>query len=101
MITTVILEDDINVGNELKQMIESNHPDIKVAAVCCTLTEAEEAIQRFQPHLVFMDIELGKTQTSFDLLKKISPITFEVIFITSYNRYAIQAIKLSAIDFLL
>ena len=61
----------------------------------------EDALDQFKPELVFLDIELGKRQTTFDLLKRISDINFEIIFTTAYNKYAIQAIRFSAIDYLL
>lgn len=101
MITTMILEDEKNAGNVLKRMLESYHPDIKVVAVCYNVKEAQEVLSKFHPDLVFLDVELGKSQTCFDLLKTISPIDFDIIFTTSYNRYAMQAIKLSAVDYLL
>lgn len=101
MITTIILEDEKNVGNVLKRMLESSQTDVNVAAVCLNIAEAEQAISKFQPGLVFLDVELGKSQTCFDLLKKISPVNFDVIFTTAYDRYAMQAIKLSAVDYLL
>jgi len=72
-----------------------------VAAVCRNISEAEMAVNELHPDLAILDVELSKGQTSFDLLKRISPISFDIIFITAYNQYAIQAIKFSAIDYLL
>lgn len=101
MITTVILEDEKNVGAVMRRMLETNHSEIKVSAVCYNIKEAEEAIRTVQPDLVLLDIELGKSQTSFDLLRRISPICFGIIFTTAYRKSALQALKLNAIDFLL
>lgn len=100
MITAIILEDEKNTAQVLKRMLET-YPDVNVAAICLDIKEAEDAINTFHPDLVFLDIELGKSQTSFDLLTKISPIHFDIIFTTAYNHYAMQAIKLSAVDYLL
>jgi two-component system LytT family response regulator len=101
MITAIILEDEKNAGLLMRRMVESYHPDIKVAAVCFTVKEAEVALNKFKPQLLFLDIELGKSQTCFDLLKKVSPVDFDIIFTTAYSRYAMNALKLSAIDYLL
>jgi two-component system LytT family response regulator len=101
MIRAIIVDDEKNQVNELKSMLESYHSDVSVVDVCYNIKEFELALQKIRPDLVFLDVELGKSQTSFDLLRKISLINFEIIFTTSYNKYAIDAIRLSAIDFLL
>jgi two-component system LytT family response regulator len=101
MTSTLIIEDEPIIASGLKRMIESKYHDLKVDAVCYNVKEAEAALNKFQPELVFLDVELGKSQTCFDLLKKISPINFEIIFTTSYNHYAVQAIRVSAVDYLL
>jgi two-component system LytT family response regulator len=82
-------------------MIEAQNGDVQVKAICHNIEEAQQAFSDFRPDLVFLDVELGRSQTSFDLLSKISPINFDIIFTTAHNKYAIQAIKFSAIDYLL
>jgi len=101
MIASIVVDDEQHSREYLKRVIESRYADLKVVAVCRNVEEAEKAISEFNPSLVFLDVELGKGQTSFDLLKKRTQINFAVIFITAYNHYAIQAIKFSAIDYLL
>jgi len=101
MINCIIVDDEHNLGKGLKRTIESRLTDLHVQAVCFNLEEAETALNKFHPELVFLDVELGNGQTSFDLLNKISPINFGIIFTTAHNQYAIQAIKFSAIDYLL
>jgi two-component system LytT family response regulator len=59
-----------------------------------------DAIVRLQPDLVFLDIQLQEN-TGFDLLHRLPDITFDIIFVTAYEKYAVQAFKFSAIDYLL
>jgi len=59
-----------------------------------------ESIARHQPDLVFLDIQMPK-MNGFDMLKKLGSISFEVIFTTAFDRYAIDAIRSSALDYLL
>jgi len=101
MIVSIVVDDEQHSREFLKRTLESRYPDLKVAAICRNVNEAEKAIAEFSPNLVFLDVELGKGQTSFDLLKKWTQLDFDIIFITAYNQYAIQAIKFSAIDYLL
>ncbi|HEY5326997.1 MAG TPA: LytTR family DNA-binding domain-containing protein, partial [Mucilaginibacter sp.] len=71
--------------------------------IVATETNADsgiEAIQAYQPDMIFLDIQMpGKS--GFDLLKAFNNINFEIIFITAYDQYGIQAIKFSALDYLL
>ena len=101
MISCIIVDDEQSLGYGLKKMIENHHSDLTVSAICYNLEEAELALKKYQPGLVFLDVELGSGETSFDLLNKISPINFQIIFTTAHNQYAIEAIKFSAIDYLL
>ena len=66
-------------------------------------SEAESglaAIQRLKPDLVFLDIEMPN-MNGFEMLEKLTEINFEIIFTTSYDQYAIKAIRFSALDYLL
>ena len=58
------------------------------------------AIKNFNPDIVFLDVEMDDG-TGFDLIKKIGHFDFQLIFITAFDKYAVNAFKLSAIDFLL
>jgi len=101
MISTVIIDDEPALGNGLKRMLELYHSDIRVEAICYNVQEAKEALNRFQPDLVFLDVQLGHGQTGFDVLINLREINFKVIFVTGFDKYAVQAIKFSALDYLL
>ena len=100
MIKVIIVDDEQHAREYLRKVVEDRYPDLRVIALCRSIPDAEEAIAEFKPDLVLLDVELGKGVSSFDLLKKIAPINFGIIFITAYNQYAIQAIRFSAIDYL-
>lgn len=65
-----------------------------------TTEDGYAAIKQLKPQLVFLDVEIGD-KTGFDLLKQFPSINFEVIFTTGYDKYAVEAFKFSAIDYLL
>ena len=74
--------------------------DIDVVSSVLSVKDGIKAIQSFSPDLVFLDVQLHD-RTGFDLLRECGPISFKVIFTTAYDKFAIQAIKFSAIGYLL
>lgn len=97
---TLIVDDEISGMETLSLLIEQHCPNLEIIGQANNLEEAESFINNLKPSLVFLDIEIG-TQTIFDLLDKLPEITFEIIFITAYENYALQAIRFMAIDYLL
>jgi two-component system LytT family response regulator len=99
----VILIDDAPQARKLlKMMLAELFKEIKVVAEAKNAIEAFQAIKEFQPDLIFLDIEMpGKS--GLQLLEELNTdmMSFETIFVTAYNQYAIQAFKLSAVDYLL
>ncbi len=100
MIKALLVEDEAQSRQLLNTLLNKNCPDIEVVATAANVKEASEAIQRYQPDLVFLDITMPDG-TGFDLLEKMSPIKFDIIFTTATDKYAIKAIKYSALDYLL
>jgi two-component system LytT family response regulator len=99
-IKSIIVDDEPNNIENLQQIIQAWCPQIDVVATASNAGDAIAAIKANQPHLLFLDIQmLG--QSGFDVLKAFEKIDFEVIFITAYDKYGIQAIKFSALDYLL
>jgi two-component system LytT family response regulator len=96
----LIVDDEASNRENLQTLLKTYADDVQVCAVAESVAEAIGAIKQHQPQLVFLDIQLH-TETGFDLLKQLGEINFEIIFITAYNQYAIQAIKFSALDYLL
>ena len=100
MIKAIIVDDELGARESLLKMVEKNCKNIEVVAKADSMTTAFEAINKHQPDLVFLDIEMPNGN-AFDLLEKFKEIDFDIIFTTAYDHYAIKAIKFSAIDYIL
>jgi two-component system LytT family response regulator len=100
MITAVIIDDEQNVVDNLSILLKDYCPDIRVIGTANSYREAKVVIDAKNPDLLFLDIEMPNGN-GFDLLKSFSSINFQVIFVTAYSQYALNAIKASAVDYLL
>jgi two-component system LytT family response regulator len=100
MFKTILIDDQDFCSEILKDMLEQDCPDVEVVAVCTSGKEGIKAIKKYQPDLIFLDVEMPE-MTGFEMLQKIREKNFEVIFTTSFDKYSIQAIRFSALDYLL
>jgi two-component system, LytTR family, response regulator len=100
MIEAMIVDDERHSCEALQLLLERSCPEVKVIGLANSGAEAKNKIQTLHPQLVFLDIEMPN-MNGFQLLEQLSKIDFELIFTTSYDQYAIKAIKFSAIDYLL
>ena len=100
MIKTIIIDDEEDGRETLRLDLGKYCPDIELLALCESPEQGLEQIKMLQPDLVFLDVQMPKL-SGFDLLERVPEINFEVIFVTSYDKYAIKAIKFSALDYLL
>ena len=101
MINVIIIDDDASCLRTLREILAAIvSPKIKILAECNSAGEAKQAISVCKPDIIFLDVEMPD-KTGFDLLNELNDIHFDVVFVTAYDQYAIQAIKLSALDFLL
>ncbi len=96
----MIIDDEQSSIDLLNWLIGQYCPDISVLKTARSVQEALPLIHSFQPDLVFLDIQMPH-QSGFDLLSSIDNWNFEVVFTTAYNEFAIQAIRFSALDYLL
>ena len=100
MIRALIVDDEQASIDLLKWLISEYCPDVSSVQSARSVEEAILLISSSKPDLVFLDIQMPH-QSGFDLLTKIDNWNFEVIFTTAYNEFAIQAIRFSALDYLL
>jgi len=100
MLKVLLIDDEERATDALRLMIEKTVPDIKQVFVCNDPRQAAEMIHVHQPGLVFLDIQMPHLN-GFELLEKMPNKNFKIIFTTAYNEYAIQAIRFSAVDYLL
>ncbi|MBO9636103.1 MAG: response regulator transcription factor [Chitinophagaceae bacterium] len=99
MIKTILVEDEPRGMNTLRNLLQEYCPEVEVIAESMDTEDAKKQIASLQPELVFMDISLpGKT--SFEMLKEMRDIAFEIIFVTAHHQYALQAFRYSAVDYL-
>jgi len=100
MIRSIIIDDEPHGRHSLKNALVKYCPAVEVIAVCEDAEQGIETIKQMQPDLVFLDIQMP-TMSGFDLLQQLDPISFEVIFVTSFDQFAVKAFKFSALDYLL
>lgn len=100
MLRAVIVEDERHSRETLKNLLNEYCEGVQVEGEAGEVKKAIEVIESVQPDVVFMDIEL-QPGTGFEVLKGVSKVNFETIFTTAFEQYAIQAIKLSSLDYLL
>lgn len=100
MIKSIIIDDEPNSVEALNEMLTRYCPAVTVAATADNINEGRELILHHQPDLLFIDIEMP-FGNAFDLLNNLPVINFEVVFVTAFDNYALNAIKLSALDYLL
>ncbi|MEW2921036.1 MULTISPECIES: LytR/AlgR family response regulator transcription factor [Flavobacteriaceae] len=96
----VIIEDEKHSRETLKSMLEEFCQDVKVIATASSVKEAVKVLSIYSPDVVFLDIEL-QPGLGFDVLEQIKEPSFEIIFTTAFEKYAIKAIKFSSLDYLL
>lgn len=101
MIKTIIVDDEHHASEFLEKMLKRYFPNKFI--ICKTndsIDDAVKAIEIYQPDLVFLDIQMPN-KNGFELFKEIKDINFQVIFTTAHSEFAIDAIKMSALDYLL
>lgn len=99
-IRSVIIDDELANRNLLDSLLKKHCLDIEVMGLAESADEGFKLIKEIKPDLVFLDIKMpGKT--GFDLLKMFDKINFNVIFVSGFDQYAIQAFEFNAVDYIL
>lgn len=100
MIKAVIIDDEAKARRILEALLKEYCTDIEVLASCEDVPSGVIAINKHKPEVVFLDVEMPG-YTGFQLLEFFNEVNFEIIFTTAHSDYALQAFKVSAIDYLL
>ena len=104
MITALLIDDDENLRNGMKGLLARYAPEIQILGEADSVKTGIEAIDKFKPQVVFLDIQLGDG-TGFDILEQLAlkngKSSSHIVFITAHEQYAIKAFRFSALDFLL
>jgi two-component system, LytTR family, response regulator len=96
----ILIDDEISNVENLRILLEKHCPKVTIVATAQNVNDAVDAIAKYLPDLIFLDIQMSE-QTGFDVLKMLPKRNFEVIFVTAYDQYGIEAVKFAALDYLL
>jgi two-component system LytT family response regulator len=99
-VTAILIDDEISNLKGLEQKLGKLFPDIVIENTFQKPEEAIKVLQKQQPDVVFLDIEMPRIN-GFDLLSQLETVDFQVIFVTAYSEYAIDAFKQNAVDYVL
>jgi two-component system LytT family response regulator len=98
-LSAIIIDDEEHSAARLSLLLEEYCPEITLKAYFLTPQEGITAIQQLKPDVVFLDVQMPE-MTGFELLAKLKNFDFQLIFITGYDRYALNAIRVGALDYL-
>ncbi len=98
--TCIIIEDDFSSSSFIKNVIVKNFPKVKILSTITSILTAEIELPKSNPDFVILDINL-QDGNAFTLLRELDSIQFKILFVTAHNKYAVEAFKFSALDFLL
>ncbi|MEO6550327.1 MAG: LytTR family DNA-binding domain-containing protein [Ferruginibacter sp.] len=100
LIKAILIDDELSSLQNLRQKLDEFCPDLQVIAMAQKPEEAMLLIKHHKPDVIFLDIEMPK-MSGFRMLDELGDCNFEIIFTTAYNHYAIDAIRISAFDYLM
>jgi two-component system, LytTR family, response regulator len=98
-IKTILVDDEQNNIAFLQSLLTQNCPSVNIIETTNNATDGLAMIKELQPQLVFMDVDMPG-MTGFEVLKKLEPLHFEVIFVTAYNQYAMEAFDFNAVAYI-
>lgn len=96
----ILVDDELNSLENLRHKLTEFCPDVTVIATTQKPGEAIALIKEHKPDVLFLDVEMPR-MNGFTLLDEIGDIDFDIIFTTAYNHYAVDAIRISALDYLM
>jgi two-component system LytT family response regulator len=100
MTRAVIIDDDEENVKLITRLIETNYLPINILGSSNTKDEAVALINQVNPNLIFMDINLDDNNTGFDVLEEVTQLDAKIIFVTSFNEFAIKAFNYNTIGYI-
>ncbi|MBL0153926.1 MAG: response regulator [Chitinophagaceae bacterium] len=91
-LTCILLDDEAGNLQLLKNMLAMHCPQLTILAAETNAEKGIQQISALQPQIVFLDIEMPR-MNGFETLRKLEPVNFEVIFVTAFGKYAVQAFE--------
>lgn len=99
LLKAILVDDELSSLQNLQQKLVEFCPDVNVIAVAQKPEDAILLIQQHKPDVIFLDIEMPRIN-GFRMLEELGEPDFDIIFTTAYNHYAVDAIRISAFDYL-
>lgn len=99
MIRSIIIDDEQHCIDRVKHLM-ARHPNLALIGEYTGAASGIKGLKTLKPDVVFLDVQI-KAHTGFDVLRALESHPFEVVFITAFDAYAVQAFKFSAVDYLL
>jgi two-component system, LytTR family, response regulator len=96
-----IVDDEQHVRNTLQELLHQFCPEVQIKGMAGTIEEALATICVQKVDILFLDVNLGNSITGFDLLDKLRPYAFEVVFVTAHAEHAVKAFEYAAVHYLL
>jgi two-component system, LytTR family, response regulator len=100
MIRSVLIDDESNSLEMMEWLLKTYCPQVTIEAMCNAADKGIEAIKKYRPDVVFLDIEMPH-MNGFDMLEQFDKLFFDVVFCTAYDQFALKAFKYSALNYLL
>ena len=96
----LLVDDETTARITLSRMLKMYCPEVNIIGEANNIVDAGKLIHQLKPEIIFLDIRIGQ-HTGFDLLEMLKTHDFQLVFVTAYDQYAIQAFQYSALDYLL
>ncbi|CAM1344576.1 LytR/AlgR family response regulator transcription factor [Tenacibaculum amylolyticum] len=96
----ILVDDEVNARENLRYLLGDFCKQVTIVGEASNVDDAVVIIEKEAPQLVFLDIEMPQ-KNGFQLFNEIKEVSFQVIFITAYDNYAIKAFQVAAVDYLL
>lgn len=100
ILKAILVDDEESARNVLTNLLARFCPQIEIIQTCTNVLSAVDAINEHKPDVVFLDIEMPN-YAGYELVSFFEKVDFEIIFVTAYDKYAIKAFEISAVDYLL
>ncbi|MEN0049460.1 MAG: LytTR family DNA-binding domain-containing protein [Bacteroidota bacterium] len=94
-----LIEDEPHAQNALAKLVRLVTPQVEIIGFASTIEEAMELLKQQKPDFIFLDIKLGNS-SAFELLKQVPPDDFNVLFVTAYNEFALEAFRWNAVHYI-
>lgn len=96
----IIVDDELKARNVLQMLLHENCPNVQVLQQCSNVPDAVVAINQHAPDVVFLDVDMPG-YSGLQILDFFKEVNFKIIFVSAFSEYALQAFRVSAVDFLL